>query len=120
MCLQAILWCARVLALELLIAAGVEKLVVFGGAGAIHPPRVKIYDLVVSTWGIREEGTSYHYLPPGVVPKPSEDMVKLLVDALSPVAQRLGIGLHIGGVWTTDAVFRETRDKVESTARKGS
>ncbi len=46
------------------------------------------------------------------MPRPSERIVKILREELDPVAQRLGIGLHVGGVWTTDAVFRETRDKV--------
>jgi len=102
---------AAVIAAELLIAVGVKKFLVFGGCGAIHPS-VKIYDLVIPTWGIREEGASYHYLPPDVVPRPSERIVKVLEEELKPVARSLGIGLHLGGVWTTDALFRETRDKV--------
>ncbi|RLE99806.1 MAG: hypothetical protein DRJ63_04315 [Thermoprotei archaeon] len=96
---------------ELLIAAGVKKFIVYGGAGAIHP-LVKIFDIVVPTWGIREEGTSYHYLPSDVVPKPSEKVVKILNKELSYAAQKLGVQLHTGGIWTTDAIFRETRDKV--------
>ncbi|RLE93906.1 MAG: hypothetical protein DRN04_05445 [Thermoprotei archaeon] len=102
---------AAVMALELLIAAGVKKFIVYGGAGAIHPS-VKIFDIIVPTWDIREEGTSYHYLPSDVIPKPRERIVKILNEKLSHVAQKLGVQLHTGGIWTTDAIFRETKDKV--------
>ncbi len=102
---------AATIAMELLIAAGIRKFLVFGGCGAIHPS-VRIYDVVIPTWGIREEGTSYHYLPPDVVPRPSDRVAKILHKELSPVAQRLSIKLHLGGIWTTDAIFRQTRDKV--------
>ena len=73
---------------------------------------VRIHDIVVPTWGIGEEGTSYHYLPPDVVPKPSERIMEILWKELDPVARRLSVKLHLGGVWSTDAIFRETRDKV--------
>ncbi len=39
---------ASVLALEMLIAAGVKYFLVYGGGGAVHP-KVKIYDIVVPT-----------------------------------------------------------------------
>jgi len=80
---------------------------------------VKIYDLVVPTWGVREEGTSYHYLPPDVVPKPSEYMSKAIEEILRPMARELNINLHVGGIWTTDVMFRETRDEVRRYSSKG-
>mgnify|MGYP001770668663 CR=1 FL=1 len=106
------------MAMELLIAAGVRKFVLFGGCEAIHPS-VKIYDLVVPTWGVREEGTSYHYLPPNVVPKPSEYVSKAIEEILRPMARELNINLHVGGIWTTDAIFRQARDKVRRYSSKG-
>ena len=109
---------AAAMAMELLIAAGVRRFILFGGCGAIHPS-VKIYDLVVPTWGIREEGTSYHYLPPDVVPKPSSYVSKAIEEKLRPVTKELGINLHVGGIWTTDAIFRQTRDKVRKYSSKG-
>ncbi len=109
---------AAAMAMELLIAAGVRKFILFGGCGAIHPS-VKIYDLVVPTWGIREEGTSYHYLPPDVVPEPSSYVSKAIEEKLRPVTKELSINLHVGGIWTTDAIFRQTRDKVRKYSSKG-
>ena len=110
---------AAAMAMEILIAAGVRKFILFGGCGAIHPS-VKIYDLIVPTWGIREEGTSYHYMPPEIVPRPSEKAARVIEAVLRPVAQELGIGLHLGGIWTTDAVFRQTRDKIEKHRSRGA
>ena len=102
--------------LELLVAAGVRKFLVFGACGAIHPS-VKIYDIVIPTWGIREEGTSYHYLPPDVVPRPSERAARILQEKLNSVVQKLSIRLHLGDVWTIDAIFRETKDKVRKYSK---
>ena len=109
---------ATAIAMEILIAAGVRRFMVFGGCGSISPA-VRIYDVVVPTWGIREEGTSYHYLPPNAVPRMSDRVVEVLRRELEPVVRRLGIELHIGGVWSTDAVFRETMDKIEEYRERG-
>lgn len=72
---------------------------------------MKIYDLVVPTWSVREEGTSYHYLPLDVVPKPSEYVSKAIEEILRPMARELNINPHVGSIWTTDAIFRQTRDR---------
>lgn len=102
---------AATMAVELLIASGVKKFLVFGGCGAIHS-LVKIYDVVIPTWGVREEGTSYHYLSPDIIPTPSESVVEMLKRELSSVAWNMGVRVHLGGIWTTDAMFRETLDKI--------
>ncbi|BES82529.1 nucleoside phosphorylase [Pyrodictium abyssi] len=110
---------ASAMALELLIAMGAKWFVVYGAAGAVHPS-VRVYDIVVPTWGIREEGTSYHYLPPCAVPKPGQRITRILQHELRRAAEQLGVKLHTGGVWTTDAIFRETRDKVQKYSAMGA
>jgi len=102
---------AATMAMELLIASGVKKFLVFGGCGAIHSS-LKIYDIVIPTWGVREEGTSYHYLSPDTIPRPSESVGEMLKRELSSVARNIGVRVHLGGIWTTDAMFRETLDKI--------
>jgi len=42
-----------------------------------------------------------------------------LVAELRDAARELGVGLHVGGVWSIDAVFRETRDKVRKYSSMG-
>jgi uridine phosphorylase len=97
--------------MEALIASGVERFVMAGQAGAISP-RCEIGDLFLPTWGVREEGTSYHYVGPEVVCHPSQDLLGVIRRWLD------GVALVEGGVWTTDAPFRETPDKVEKLAKR--
>jgi uridine phosphorylase len=98
--------------MEALVASGVRFVVQVGMAGSISPA-CRIGDLVVPTWGIREEGTSYHYLPPDVPGRVSEESLALLRRCLE------GGRFLEGGVWTTDAPYRETEDKVQAYARQG-
>ena len=100
---------------EALIAGGIKKLVIFGEAGAINP-KISIGELLIPTFAIREEGASYHYLPLGVAAKPSQRLrgrVKALLD-------KAGFPYEEGGVWTTDAFLRETRDKILRCRSQGA
>jgi len=103
---------AATLVMETLIASGIRELVLLGLAGSLAED-CRIGDIVVPGWGLREEGTSFHYLPASAVPRPSKHLSDAVVRALGKreVAR--------GGVWTTDAPYRETRDKVKSYAKKG-
>ncbi len=95
--------------MEALVASGVERFVMAGQAGSISS-RCRIGDLFLPTWGIREEGTSYHYLPEGVECRGYADLVE-------EIKNHLGTAEYMeGGVWTTDAPFRETMDKVQGYA----
>lgn len=105
---------ASVLLAEALIISGVKRLVVFGEAGAIHP-KMRIGDILVPTFAVREEGTSYHYLPYGVSAKPSQKLLRKLKHLLD----KTGFTYEEGGVWTTDAPLRETRQKVLTYADVG-
>ncbi len=98
--------------IESLIVSGVERVVMVGTAGSISP-RCEIGDVLLPTWGVREEGTSYHYLPPDVVCRPSEDLLCALQEDLETV------DCVEGGVWSLDALFRETVDKIEAFAERG-
>ncbi len=98
---------ATTLALEMAIAYGLEKVVVVGEAGAIHPS-LNIGEYVLPVWGIREEGVSYHYMPPDYTPRVRSEMHDILLNKL----RGMGYRVHVGGVWSIDAIFRETRDKI--------
>lgn len=99
--------------LEEMIAGGVTRVLVLGIAGSITKECV-IGDIVVPTWGIREEGTSHHYLPSDQEVAPSPGM---LLSARSALA---GLSFREGGVWSIDAPYRETRDKMDSYAAAGA
>lgn len=97
--------------MEALIASGVKRFVMVGQAGAISP-RCGIGDLFLPTWGVREEGTSYHYLSPDARCGVSEDLLGVVKGWLRTIE------FVEGGVWTTDAPFRETVDKTQRFAKE--
>ena len=97
-----------VMILESLVAGGVRKVICFGWCGAISP-EIGIGDILVPTAAIIDEGTSRHYFNnKKFAPRPSESLVKLITAAL----RQKGLSYHEGTIWSTDAIFRETKDKV--------
>ena len=102
---------AAVAALEVLAALGGRVFVVLGRVGAIHP-KLNIGDIFIPTWGLREEGTSFHYIPnPDYIPTPDMELAEALYSQATALAGKK-ISVVKGGIWTTDAIFRETVDKV--------
>jgi uridine phosphorylase len=99
---------------ELLIEAGARTFIVAGIAGSLTR-NVPIGGIVIPTGALREEGTSYHYLPPDVEPLPDAEMT----DALIMAAEARGITPGVGRVWTTDAIFREMGWKVRQYGAAG-
>jgi uridine phosphorylase len=103
-----------VMAMEKLIALGAIRIWVVGWCGSLQP-NVKIGDLVIPTAAHSEEGTSTHYPVPGRRPESDARLNGHLQDAL----RTKGLPFHTGEVWTTDAPYRETFDKVKRYQRLG-
>ena len=103
-----------VLAMEKLIALGAKKILSFGLCGALQPD-IEIGDLIIPGFAISEEGVSQHYPLSGTKPGISKIFKDTALEILTP----LGIKLHTGGIWTTDAPFRETPAKVRDFQEKG-
>jgi uridine phosphorylase len=101
-------------ALEIAIALGARKFIACGGAGVLDRA-IAVGHLVVPIAAIRDEGTSYHYLPAGreIAPAP------LAVRAIETVLQRHNVDYLTAKTWTTDAVFRETRAKTDRRRAEG-
>lgn len=100
--------------LEELVALGGRAFVAAGGAGALVPG-LAVGHVVVPTSAVRDEGTSYHYLPASREVAPTEDAVAVILAALD----RRGVPHVTGKTWTTDALYRETRAKVERRVAEG-
>ena len=101
-------------ALEELIAFGVARFVAIGLAGSLQPDLFS-GDIVLCDRALRDEGTSYHYLPPARSVAAHPALVQQIAAAL--VAR--GISHSIGTTWTTDAPYRETRRAVEACRAEG-
>jgi len=101
-----------VMLLETLIAWGVRKVIFLGWCGAVGH-QVKIGDILIPTGAIVDEGTSKHYShhkskPDNPRPEPSGEILAK-IDA---ACESLAVSFHHGRVWTTDAVYRETGEKI--------
>ncbi len=100
--------------MEEVIALGCKKFIACGGAGALRT-EVAVDHLVVVSAAIRDEGTSYHYLPPAREVAANEIALSALITTLS----ERGISHHVGKTWTTDAPYRETPNKIMMRKQEG-
>ena len=97
-----------VMLLENLIAWGARQIIFIGWCGAISS-RVKIGDIILPSSGFIDEGTSKHY---GAGATSQFQADSPMLSNLRQVLSKSGCDFHEGAVWTTDAVYRETRDAV--------
>lgn len=103
-----------VLVAEELFASGCQLLVSMTSAGQILPVQTPPYFIVIDR-ALRDEGTSYHYLPPSAY---SEAHTELVRDARHALAAA-GVMVQVGSTWTTDAPFRETQEAIEAAVQAG-
>jgi hypothetical protein len=92
--------------LEQVIARGVRGVIACGAAGALVPELVMGH-AVILTGAVRDEGTSFHYLPAGRVVSADPGPAESLADALSAAGVETTRGLS----WSMDAIYRETQDR---------
>jgi uridine phosphorylase len=105
-----------VMLLETLIAWGARKVLFVGWCGSVCET-VEIGDIIVPASAFVDEGTSRHYQDIDTrVTFPSE----LMRTALNTGLERKQVHFHQGSIWTTDAVYRETRQKVDQFQRQGA
>ena len=68
-----------------------------GRIEAIHP-ELDIGDVLIPTWGLREEEVSFHYIPdPGYTPTPDAELVETLYKQATVLVKRRGINIIKGG-----------------------
>jgi uridine phosphorylase len=93
---------------EEMMAWGTKRLVILSLAGSLQPDLAP-GSILVCDRAIRDEGTSYHYLPAAKDVQASPT----LVSAISQTLTRGGLAHSIGATWSTDAPYRETRQEAE-------
>jgi uridine phosphorylase len=103
-----------VLVAEECFASGCELLISVTSAGQIMPLGAPPYFVLIDK-ALRDEGTSYHYLPPtpysAIQPALLESLVKAFTSAVPRVV--------CGATWTTDAPFRETETAIAYARSQG-
>lgn len=100
--------------LEEVIALGATTVVACGGAGAVAPD-LAVGHVVVPDAAVRDEGTSFHYLPPSR--EVAADPVGLRV--ARRVLEARAVPHLVGKTWTTDAIYRETRARIARRRAEG-
>jgi uridine phosphorylase len=96
------------------IVLGARQLVLMTWGGSLQP-ELRPGDIVVCDQAIRDEGTSYHYLPPGKYVSGSAGLARRVASAI----RRAGHPCTLGTTWTTDAPYRETPEEVRQYQQEG-
>lgn len=102
-----------VLVAEELFASGCQLLLSMTSAGQILPVQPPPYFIIIDR-ALRDEGTSYHYLPPGDYSEADRGLIGLAEEALAGT-----MPIRVGATWTTDAPFRETQAAIDSARGAG-
>jgi uridine phosphorylase len=103
-----------VLVAEQLFASGCRLLISITSAGQIAPIRNPPYFVLISR-ALRDEGTSYHYLPANRFSSLSRDLIDIARTALADVT----FDVEEGATWTTDAPYRETERAISARREEG-
>jgi uridine phosphorylase len=103
-----------VLLAEQMFVSGCRFLLSVTSAGQIVAQGPPPYFVVIDR-ALRDEGTSYHYLPPAEF----SEADPALVDAVMGALRERRLQVYRGAAWTTDAPFRETAGAIERCRERG-
>jgi len=98
--------------LEEVIAMGAKRVLFFGSTGVLDRDLAAGH-LIIPTASYRDEGTSYHYLPP------SDYMDIPTAGRLAEIFTELKVPFIAEKVWSTDAIYRETLNNIGKRRREG-
>jgi uridine phosphorylase len=101
-----------VLVAEELFASGCQLLINITSSGQIVPKEKPPFFVLIEK-ALRDEGTSYHYVPPSDFSAIDDELLDLLDGAFSHLPEPV----YRGATWTTDAPFRETEHAISHAKR---
>lgn len=101
--------------LDLFHAMGITK-VMFCGGGGVLDKNIEVGQILVVDGAIRDEGFSYHYIEPARYIYTNPDVTEKIIRYL----ESNSISYIRGLTWTTDAIFRETNDRIAQRKEEGA
>ena len=101
--------------LDCLNSIGINK-VMFCGGGGVLDSNINVGELLLVSGAIRDEGFSYHYIEPSRIIYTSEKVRETIRSYLN----EHNINYLEGLAWTTDAIWRETSDKIALRKSEGA
>ncbi len=103
---------AATLLKEVSVVTGSHKFIYFGSCGVLNEELCR-GKIIVPTDAYRDEGISYHYAAPS-------DYIRVRNNLkVQEALGRFNIPFVAGKVWTTDAIYMETINKVNKHKREG-
>jgi purine-nucleoside phosphorylase len=103
-----------VLIAEELFASGCQLLISVTSSGLISSKQKTPFFVLIER-AMRDEGTSYHYIPPSDFSYINSELLAMLEDTFL----ELTVPVSKGATWTTDAPFRETATAIEQAKSLG-
>lgn len=100
---------------EEIISMGAKTLILLGNCGVLDRT-IEDCGIIIPTSAIRDEGTSYHYLPASDEIEVNQKYLKLFEEIL----EEHHYSYVTGKTWTTDAFYRETKSKMERRKKAGA
>lgn len=100
---------------EDVIAMGAKQIILLGNCGVLDQ-KIRDCGIIIPDRALRDEGTSYHYAPAA----DSIAVNKKYIEEFCAVLEKFGYPYVRGTTWTTDAFFRETREKVAARKAMGA
>jgi uridine phosphorylase len=101
--------------LDGLIGFGIDE-VMFCGGGGVLDASIEVGKILLVDGAIRDEGFSYHYIKPSriIYANPSTN------EELSSYLTSRGVSYFRGLTWTTDAFYRETKERIQRRKKEGA
>jgi len=100
---------------EILCGAGIKNIIRIGSCGALRED-IKVGDLVLATGSVRGDGVTPYYVTSDFVTVSDKGLNGIMTELINAS----GIKVHTGAVWTTDALLRETREKVNEAVSRAA
>ncbi len=101
--------------LDLFNSMGITK-VMFCGGGGVLDTNIKVGEILVVDGAIRDEGFSFHYIEPSRYIYTKPDVTEKIINYL----ENSSVPYIRGLTWTTDAIFRETPDRITRRRKEGA
>ena len=101
--------------IEELSGNGVDTFIIFGNCGVLDKS-IEDCSIIIPNRAYRDEGISYHYLP-------DSEYVELdnkYIDLFKDILKKYKFEYTEGATWTTDAFYRETKEKIDMYKNKGA
>lgn len=94
---------------------GVQTFIIFGNCGVLNKS-IEDCSIIIPNKAFRDDGTSYHYIPD------NEDieLSDKYKDLFKEILKKYNFNYTEGATWTTDAFYRETKDKIDYFKNKGA